>query len=1268
MTEHGVVEPGFVGMSRIALVEGLLALYDEVAARPEPRWVSLEAPSGWGKTRVARELYARIAARQPQPRYWPATLLTDAGSTAGEVTTRRKWVNPVVTHTPGSLPSFTWWGISCSVRNGLASVALAQDAATLEAHAPFLEDAWRKLPTASLAATDARAFGLAVLDEAAMEVGGRVVEAALGTAVPGLGLVRWLGECGWGKAKQARERKARLASDEMVSADHTALGDSLVAMLTRLSRPGLPTVLFVEDLHDADELLLEVLERVVASSSSILVITTGWPGHLDEGETTRRVMASAEGRLIRITAGGAPLPAPFSPAAGLTALENDALIQMLRFYYPQVTAETAERVVVRYPNPLALELFCQIPGIRRRFSDRPLELSDRDLARLPSSIRDLYRQLWRELPEEVRHALAIATLGIPAVLDPEAGRSHWWNADLVADALQILELPDERDVERALRDAPTAYAWARVVTDVLRQFVEPDQLAIAGEERAEYLMDWETDEVKDALAARAAERLRRPETPEVEREHGARLLLALHAEGFVTDPTTMGLATIELLDLLADQPLELGERIRLAERALPRLDPNTLTALDVRRRLGRALIEDGRDETAAQVLTDLRHQRVALNGAEDRESLSDGYEYAAALARAAPTECDDQLPELIGTARKLLGELDPLTLRIHNLSAYVAWMLDHLDEALRLNTELLERRSQALGRDHRDTLISASNRANCLIWMGHYGQAHDLATDTLRRRLRVLGPSHQDTLLSRQELARLAGLTGRTTEAVALRRELLRDKADALGLEHPDTLWAQSQLAEALAASGELTEALEVQGDLLERHIRRSGEDADITVDAFSTLADLGRQAGKLRHALELHEEALARTARRYGMTHQRTLEQRRKIAFARIGLVPMTETVTEYLELNRDAEASLPKGDWVRDQIALELGTRLGDAGRVGEAVKILEVVWQQRLAVQPAAATARADPLKLLIEAYLQAGEREKALTLLDEHLPTLIGELGPRAESIIWLRVQPIRARGEQDPKQAVRDCHELLADLSEYPRAHAVVIYCRRLLAWALRLAGEASEASERLQTLTLELLHSRGAGHPQVIENLKDLLDVVRSLPDAVEGALAVCTQVVDAARETMGPRSPQFRGLLTWASTVAFGHEDGRPEILQWRAELVNLLENDTEPDELWLAEARVHFGYGLLMAEELQEATDQLVTGATALHLLDPRGVVTVAGRRLAAIALGVLGRWDEAIAFRRQNVEVLEAAAGADPDELANSRRELEAALAEQASEAAD
>jgi hypothetical protein len=64
-----------VGADRLAVVDRLVADFDACAAGGGPRAVSLESSLGLGKTRLAQELYSRLAAtRQGSVAYWPASV------------------------------------------------------------------------------------------------------------------------------------------------------------------------------------------------------------------------------------------------------------------------------------------------------------------------------------------------------------------------------------------------------------------------------------------------------------------------------------------------------------------------------------------------------------------------------------------------------------------------------------------------------------------------------------------------------------------------------------------------------------------------------------------------------------------------------------------------------------------------------------------------------------------------------------------------------------------------------------------------------------------------------------------------------------------------------------------------------------------------------------------------------------------------------------------------------------------------------------------
>src|SRR5690606_25918066 len=119
-------------------------------------------------------------------------------------------------------------------RGGSATASLRHDLAQVEAHAAFLEDVWREVaPSQGRWRSGLRDAGLAAADEAAMEVAGTAVESVLGAAIPGLGLVRWLGERGVAGVRAAAQRRERLASTVRIEASD--LVAETAAMLGRLA-------------------------------------------------------------------------------------------------------------------------------------------------------------------------------------------------------------------------------------------------------------------------------------------------------------------------------------------------------------------------------------------------------------------------------------------------------------------------------------------------------------------------------------------------------------------------------------------------------------------------------------------------------------------------------------------------------------------------------------------------------------------------------------------------------------------------------------------------------------------------------------------------------------------------------------------------------------------------------------------------------------------------------------------------------------------------
>lgn len=119
-------------------------------------------------------------------------------------------------------------------------------------------------------------------EELAGHAVGLGLEQLASVAIPGGGLLVKLARLGVGKAAETQRHREILATAGPLMGDsHPDPVDETVAMLTRLARPGLPVVVFVEDLHLAPhdpDLIDELIERLIRANAALLIITSTWPG------------------------------------------------------------------------------------------------------------------------------------------------------------------------------------------------------------------------------------------------------------------------------------------------------------------------------------------------------------------------------------------------------------------------------------------------------------------------------------------------------------------------------------------------------------------------------------------------------------------------------------------------------------------------------------------------------------------------------------------------------------------------------------------------------------------------------------------------------------------------------------------------------------------------------------------------------------------------------------------------------------------------------
>jgi tetratricopeptide (TPR) repeat protein len=1200
----------FVGESRRLLVDGLVAVWDQVVATGYPQWVSLEAPSGWGKTRVATELYAALAAtRQPEPRYWPPRI---TGSPGEPVTSARKRVMPVVEHVPGSVPQWAWWGVTCALRHRVPTVALAQDVAELEAHAAYLEVAWRARNRGSLVAGTARG---------ALSAGAEFgIGAVTDSLVPGFDLVAQLARFSYRTLREAADRRALVADDALVTPDRQDLVRGVTDTLTRLATGGVPVLLFVEDAHDADPALAELLGRLVAAPGAVLLVTTAWPGHLEDNEHVQRAFESYPERLVRVDESGARLPAPFPAGAGLGRLADDALTAIASSTL-DATPETLARIVERYPNPLALEVFCSLPALRARARKGRLDLTPEALQRFPPTLVGLYHELWDQLPDEVRRALALATLGIPSAISTH-GRTATWNERLMADVVAGLDLPDAAEVAEQLAAAPTAYAWARVVTDTLRSFAEPDQQLVAQEHELGYVDDDERQAVFDALVARVVRDVladgagRAPQ----EVDHAASLVLALHREGFTTDDDALMAATVAALTQLRDLPAEWPTRRELARYAMAaEADPAgwarvaTLYAEGLRQLDAEAAVTQARaavDRTGARLPAD----HPALLGLQ--------FELAAALSTDGRNEEALEVTAALLEQQRDLGPHHRDVLRARNLQAIDTEVTAGAEAALPLYREVLEARRAALGDRDRATITSMRNLAICLETAERCDEAVAAAEAAVAAGEAALGPTDVETLWAKVIRCRVLLNAGRVMDLVPVLDGVRAQVVEAVSPSHPVAAELWGVLARALAEVGRERDAAQA-AELAER-ATTDAPGAGVREQLAARLARAERT--DIAEAPALHEALLADRRRLLGPDDLDTIVSEH--AVVRAADVPAEERCARL----RDVLARLLAAPVVRPRRHADaiLGVREHLVITLRQCDPDAAVVESDALAAD-VAADPRVEPfLSLRVATHasyarIAAGRVDEGLDRLAQESARIDERLGahhPLARAVaLDLAVELLRAgRAAEAAERAGAVATAVAAHL---PAGAPFLLSTIDIYAQALVAAGEPAAGAHGLHAVAVDSLRLAGASH-EALDRAERWLDHIvehgLGLDDALE-TLELLAAGLDAAPD---PTDPRHASLIDQAEGLA--RQADRADLVAafqaWTAPAWQRLLLEADPEPRLAATIRCVHAAALGRAGERARARDLLERLREEIHAdPDMADVLTWVEEALADVSGGPEG-----------------------------------------------
>lgn len=1088
-----------LGAGHRALVDRLIATLTTIKDGDlgAPRVVVLVGASGTGKSRIVREVYRRLQARQTGSAYWPPLpeQVGQGGHGAGtDPMPDRKILGPPLADfmwPADALPAFGWWVFDCdrSPRGDLLEV-VTQARPTIQAHLVPVRLAWQEAAGWPGRLQGKRGEIVNRFKEALAEGG---VEAAdllcrsMDVAVPGLGLgISWLHQGVGAMAADHAERTA-FHSEVRLSGNATeekrSAAAELAEMIAAVAHPEVPAIVVVEDLHlmgpDLATFLTNVAQR--RNDHPVLVIGTAWSEGQDNPvyDHWRRSPAIA-GNLDVVQ---------------MPDLNPVDLVEMLWRYAPNTDEVTASQVVARYPNPLALLLFLTLHDTQDQISRAGgrVQVSDEELGALPYTIRGLYELRWAELPAAVHTALSYAAGTLPV------GDYAWsYTPQVVMGAVGRAGLPEDvAEVGSALTAAVTSLGWA--VSDGVtgQRFRE----SILGEIAFEHL----TPKSKRAQLRSAAHDFLE-EVVEERRGTGYFIEPAgeeLHAASWLTSLTPSGsnhspaeaVAVVAVARALASayKPAAAADTL-LERRWAVGLDPDHPSVLTIYSLLAGWLREAGRVGDAVAAFEQLLSDRRRVLGSDHPDTLTTRSNLAFSRAEAGRVgEAIAAFQQILADRQRVLGPDHPDTLTTRsNLARWLA-SVGRVDEAVVALEQLLIDQQRVEGVEHLSTLRTRGNLASCYGESGRVDEAIVAFEQLLDVEQRVLGPDDPSTLITRNNLACWIRATGRVNDAITAFEQLLIDQLRILGTDAPDTLLTRHNLASAHGEAGQVDEAIATFEQLLTDQQRVLGYDHPYTLNTRSSLAATRRAAGQLEGAIAALKQLLVDQQRVLGRDHPYTLATRSDLALCRGEAGQVAEAIAALEQLFIDQQRVLAPDDPRTFRTRVNLASLIGEAGRVDDAIAAFQQLLtdQQRVLGydHPETLGSRNNLASWLAE----AGRVDDDMTGVFERLLSDCQRvLGPDHPHTFMIRINlayTFSQTGRID--DALAAYGQLLGDQQRILGPdHPNTLLTHNNLACCLRESGRLDDAITAFKQLLSDHQRVQGPDHPDTVsvrDNLAYLL-------------------------------------------------------------------------------------------------------------------------------------------------------------------------------------
>jgi tetratricopeptide (TPR) repeat protein len=412
----------FLGDGFHALLRELVQRVKAVQRGQEKsRFILLEAPSGSGKSRVVRELYAAMRvdpAFQKHSKsnafYWPAldadNYIADGLNSGFK---ERKVLGPdpmTFQNVDGALPGFLWIPIRCDILSGTAgSSAIDLMLPHLRRHSPYVALSWRRAanPKENLAGWFADNFRKeidVILDNASVEVVLKIFEITLDVAFP---MLAYAIDKAFGVGKKMAKRVLPSKNKERLSPNFDKDPSATFSKLVRMVHKDVPLVIVLEDAHLIDEPTAQLIRQLIASGADkpIFIIATAWPESRNRGIFEKLTRDLSDAGQLETFGGLGHFGFP-----ELGHLERTSIVYEVA---PLTQPQIAELIAEIWKNPLALKLNLGSERVQRSIRDGAITASPEELRKIPRDVRRIYEQRWLELEPDLKQVLMLLSGSIP---------------------------------------------------------------------------------------------------------------------------------------------------------------------------------------------------------------------------------------------------------------------------------------------------------------------------------------------------------------------------------------------------------------------------------------------------------------------------------------------------------------------------------------------------------------------------------------------------------------------------------------------------------------------------------------------------------------------------------------------------------------------------------------------------------------------------------------------------------------------------------------